>query len=327
MARRRRVLLICVAASAAAVVRFVGSHPRPAPPAAVLRGGPSASAHRGEVLVLSPVRGTNPRRSARFAANLASLTYPAALLHVAVLVVEAERRLVEETLAPLRGLGLASVSVYVEPASLARMNLNQRESVRHAEANQVARRAAIARARNHLMHVALGARPTVQWCLWLDSDLLAFPPQLVQLLMAPANATDTRGLVEPDIVVPVCRCSGSGSCGSGVYDRNSWQETDVSLTSHARTPDERALFEGYHESGRLHLDDLERQRDKLDGPLVPVHGVGATCILIKADLHRQGAVFPPFVLGHAIESEGLAQLLLRMGVTPYANLDVTITHA
>jgi hypothetical protein len=38
-------------------------------------------------------------------------------------------------------------------------------------------------------------------------------------------------------------------------------------------------------------------------------------------------VFPPFVLGHAIESEGLAQLLLRMGVTPYANLDVTITHA
>ena len=321
--RSRRVLLCCAAAAAALLFAI----PRPRPTSTAVLREPTATAHRGgEVLVLSPVRDTNPRRSARFAANLASLTYSAALLHVAVLVVEAERGLVEETLAPLRGR-VASVSVYIEPASLARMNLNQKEAVRHAEENQVARRAAIARARNHLMHVALGARPTVQWCLWLDSDLLAYPPQLVQLLMAPANATDTRGLVEPEIVVPVCRCSGGGSCGSSVYDRNSWQETDASLESHARTPDERAIFEGYHESGRLHLDDLERRRDKRDGPLVPVHGVGATCILIKADLHRQGAVFPPFVLGHAIESEGLAQLLLRMGVTPYANLDVTITHA
>ena len=140
----RRVLLCCAAAAAALLFAI----PRPRPTSTAVLREPTATAHRGgEVLVLSPVRDTNPRRSARFAANLASLTYPAALLHVAVLVVEAERRLVEETLAPLRSLGLASVSVYVEPASLARMNLNQRESVRHAEANQVARRAAIARAR------------------------------------------------------------------------------------------------------------------------------------------------------------------------------------
>ena len=130
--------------------------------------------------------------------------------------------------------------------------------------------------------------------------------------------------MEPEIVVPVCRCSGGGSCGSSVYDRNSWQETDASLEC-TRTPDERAIFEGYHESGRLHLDDLERRRDKRDGPLVPVHGVGATCILIKADLREQGAVFPPFVLGHA--GTRRARPALRMGVHTPPTPDVTITHA
>ena len=49
--------------------------------------------------------------------------------------------------------------------------------------------------------------------------------------------------------------------------------------------------------------------------------------MLRADLHRHGVVFPAFVLGHAIESEGLAQLALRMGVRPYGRTDVRIWHA
>ena len=64
-------------------------------------------------------------------------------------------------------------------------------------------------------------------------------------------------------------------------------------------------------------------------PCIGSGSAGATCILLRADLHRHGAVFPAFVLGHAIEWEweGLAQLALRMGVRPYGRTDVRIWHA
>ena len=78
------------------------------------------------------------------------------------------------------------------------------------------------------------------------------------------------------------------------------------------------------DGGRLFLDDLRTSRD---APLVPLDGVGATCILLRADLHRQGLVFPPFPLENAIESEGLARMAQAMGADVYGRTDVAIRHA
>lgn len=40
---------------------------------------------------------------------------------------------------------------------------------------------------------------------------------------------------------------------------------------------------------------------------VPLDGVGSTCLLVKANIHREGINFPPYPFQHQIDSEGLAK--------------------
>ena len=141
------------------------------------------------------------------------------------------------------------------------------------------------------------------------------------------------GTVELTCVCPVT---------SGVYDKNSWQETDASrkvLADLDKRGDSGALVvNGYGAStasehghnvvsldaARLFMDDLKASPL---APLVPLDGIGATCILLRADLHREGLSFPSFPLNHAIESEGIAQMALKMGARVYGRTDIPIRHA
>jgi len=130
--------------------------------------------------------------------------------------------------------------------------------------------------------------------------------------------------------VPTCYCSGTDACGSGVYDKNSYRETAASRAAlraldAAGSPDA-LVVNGYGDmdARRLFLDDLRRHAE---APLVALDGVGATCILLRADLHLEGLGFPPFPLNHAVESEGLAQMALKMGARVYGRTDVAIRHA
>jgi len=243
---------------------------------------------------------------------------------------------------------LGSVLLVPEPEALSSLNAGKQDAAaRHALENQRSRREAIARARNHLCAAALG-RTAADWVLWLDNDLLDYPSDLILRLRR----------ADVDVAVPTCYCSGRDACGarprgtdaprrapggslehalapgSGVYDRNSWAETPASAARLEKLADDVLVVNGYGDrreagvvsfaGGRRYLDDL---RGDADAPLVPLDGVGATCILLRADLHRQGLVFPPFPLNHAIESEGLAQMAKRMGAGVFGLTDLAIRHA
>lgn len=43
--------------------------------------------------------------------------------------------------------------------------------------------------------------------------------------------------------------------------------------------------------------------------VLTLDGVGGCTALVKASVHRQGAVFPSWVVDHQIETEGFAQLV------------------
>jgi peptide chain release factor subunit 1 len=91
--------------------------------------------------------------------------------------------------------------------------------------------------------------------------------------------------------------------------------------------------------GRRHLDDLRGA-----SILVELHAVGGTMLLVRADLHRDGLVFPPFRYGLAnprvrrdpaavgrdelgeLETEGLAIMANDMGVACWGLPDVEIRH-
>lgn len=118
------------------------------------------------------------------------------------------------------------------------------------------RRAVLARSRNHLLFRALREQ---HWVLWLDVDVIDYPPDLIQRLMATGA----------DIVQPHC----VKEYGGPTFDRNAWRD-----------------------HGKLCLYDL-----KPEGELVELDAVGGTALLVRADIHREGLVFPTFFLGREIK--------------------------
>lgn len=87
----------------------------------------------------------------------------------------------------------------------------------------------------------------------------------------------------------------------------------------------------WRDRGRLHLDDLRGE-----GELVPLDAVGATMLLVRADLHRDGLIFPPvpYRPGHPkarpgpgeLETEGLGMLAADMGETCWGLPGLEIFH-
>jgi hypothetical protein len=117
---------------------------------------------------------------------------------------------------------------------------------------QIQRRAILAKSRNYLL---FGALDEENWVLWLDVDVIRYPPDILQQLLATG-----REIVQPNCV---------RQYGGKSFDLNAWRD-----------------------QGRYHLHDLRGE-----GDLVPLHAVGGTMLLVKADLHREGLVFPPYLYG------------------------------
>lgn len=163
--------------------------------------------------------------------------------------------------------------------------------VRSAPSIQAQRRSILARSRNHLL---FGALRDEEWVLWLDSDVVEYPNDILQRLLAAGK----------DIVTPNCVIDPGGM----VFDANAWRDR-----------------------GMLHLDDL-----RSEGDLVELDTVGGTMLLVRADLHRDGLIFPPYYygLGHPkaregqgeIETEGLGIMAYDMGHRCWGMPHLEIRH-
>lgn len=249
------------------------------------------------LLVLSPIHKTNTRRQTRFVDNLRRLSYNHTDICVVILSDEVSFAHVKKSISVLAEAQFAFVRIIEEPQFLRQLNLIQpSRGDRHESGFQRQRRSTIAQARNYLLYSAMALVTSPEWVLWLDSDLLSYPPNLVERMLATGK----------QIIVPTCLCAGVGrsSCGDGVYDKNSWAETDISRSHMREMPPNVLRVEGYgHDIGRLYMDDL-RARAKDGVTLVELQGIGGTCILIRASLHRRGIFFPPFLVNHELETEG-----------------------
>jgi glycosyltransferase involved in cell wall biosynthesis len=202
-----------------------------------------------KVLILTPVKDAVPHLDTYFRA-LAGLSHPPTLLSLGFLesdsrdatYAELERRLPE-----LRG-GFRTVGLWKKDFGYC----IPPRTPRWASEIQVQRRAVLARSRNHLLFRALDDE---DWVLWLDVDVIEYPRDILERLLATGR----------DIVQPNCVKEYGGKS----FDLNAWRD-----------------------EGRLYLHDLREE-----GDLVPLHAVGGTMLLIRADLHRDGLVFPPYLYG------------------------------
>lgn len=186
--------------------------------------------------------------------------------------------------------------------------VSQNEADRHALSAQKARRAVMSRARNSLLFSVL--RPDISWVLWLDADIIETPSTLIQDLASHNKA----------VIVPNCfqRYKDNGVNKIRPYDYNSWHDSEAALNLGASMDKDDIIVEGYSEMATWRYlmtaeynenGDLHRETE--------IDGVGGTALLVKAEVHRDGAMFPPFAFYHLIETEGFAKMARRLGYQPY----------
>jgi hypothetical protein len=85
------------------------------------------------------------------------------------------------------------------------------------------------------------------------------------------------------------------------------------------------LLEGYGHTGNLPLSKL-RGNGSVEH-VVELDGVGGAMLLVKADLHREGLMFPPAPYRRRIETEGLAMLARDMGHRAWGMPNLEVIHA
>jgi len=246
------------------------------------------------VLILTPVKDA-ARHLDRYVANIEMMDYPKPSLSIGVL--ESDSR--DETTKSLERL-LPRLQARSDRVTVTKRDFGFQLPPgvpRWALAFQEVRRVVLARARNHLLFAALRDE---EWVLWLDVDVIDYPPDLIRRLIAYGR----------DIVHPHCVLWRGGA----TFDRNGWADHGTKL-----------------------LEDLRA----LPQP-VRLDAVGASVLLIRADRHRDGLVFPPFPYGRhsdkmrpshevwgsgEIESEGLGMLASDMGLQCWGVADLEVLHA
>ncbi|MBL8579975.1 MAG: hypothetical protein JNK47_22450 [Mesorhizobium sp.] len=160
---------------------------------------------------------------------------------------------------------------------------------------QMARRKILARSRNRLLFSALRDE---DWVLWIDVDMIDYPPDIISRLLATGfNIVTPHAVTKP---------------GGESFDRNSWADQG------------KTLLEDRRGSSAVRLDS-----------------VGGTILMIRADLHREGLIFPPFPYGRPnhrirvkagawgageIETEGLGIMASDMGVQCWGLPDLEVLH-
>jgi peptide chain release factor subunit 1 len=130
----------------------------------------------------------------------------------------------------------------------------------------------------------------------------------VDVIEYPTDIAETMLATGKQIVQPNC----VSEYGGRSFDLNAWRDR-----------------------GRIHLDDLRQE-----GELVKLDAVGGTMLLVKADLHRDGLIFPPFPYGlpnkrirednawpGEIETEGFGIMAGDLGVSCWGMPGLEIRHS
>ena len=147
------------------------------------------------------------------------------------------------------------------------------------------------RVRNELVGQALQDE---DWVLWVDADITGFSDDVLTTLLSTGGR-----IVHPNAV----RLPGGPS-----MDLNAWTiERQISPEVMAAWIRD-GLYQPPTSFHRLYLSDM-RYRD-----VVPLHGVGGTMLLVDANLHRAGLLFPENPYRFLIETEGFGMAARDLGI-------------
>ena len=270
--------------------------------------------NRETVLILTPLA----RFYQGYWDNLLKLDYPHELITLGFIIPKNREGNVataalQEQISKTQTSGPESkrfASIIIERQDFAPPLASQDEHERHKLANQKVRRAAMSRARNSLLFTTLG--PATSWVLWLDADIVETPPTLIQDLAKH----------DKPIIVPNCfqrfMNPNTKKMDERPYDFNSWQDSEYAKQLGEKMGPDDIIVEGYEEMATYRALLAYQYKEEGDTHMeMALDGVGGTALLVKAEVHRDGAMFPPFPFYHLIETEGFAKMARRLGWLAY----------
>ncbi|KAI9264515.1 Anp1-domain-containing protein [Helicostylum pulchrum] len=277
-----------------------------------------SSPHQERILVLTPLKDAEPYLD-RYFELLDTTTYPNHLISLAFLVSDSS----DDTIASLqfhinRIQSRSAWSSSPPPFHSVRIfkkdfEFNLQSTERHKYEMQPLRRSIMARSRNWLLSAAL--TPDISWVAWVDVDVVQYPKTIFQDLIR----------ADVDVIVPNCLLDRDDR-QFWAYDKNNWQETEQSWKIQVDLDPDFVLLEGYYEFPTYRYLMVDMPTEVGLDYKVPLDGVGATFTLVKAHVHREGAIFPPFTYQHQVETEGFAKIAKAMGFSVYGLPGYIIYH-
>ena len=177
------------------------------------------------------------------------------------------------------------------------------EGERWRAEKQFLRRSVISKCRNRLFQLADRGEDRV---LWIDADVIDYSPDvLLRLLEA-----------RKPIVVPNCVQISGGP----TFDLNTFKfKPGAERLAWTHLLD--GIIQPPRGLGRLYLEDF-RGMD-----MVELDGVGGTMLLLDADLHRHGILFPDYSYRGYLDTEGFAMHAKDRGISAWGLPDIEIVHA
>lgn len=254
---------------------------------------PSATTDRPKVLILTPVKDAAGYLDGYFE-RIRNLSYPAELLSLGML--ESDSR--DDTWSALQ-CWRARLPTLQRTTFIKRdYGFNMPAGVpRWAPAYQLTRRTILARARNQLLFRALDDE---DWVLWLDADVISYPVDLIERLLA----------ADRDIVHPNCVTSPGGP----TFDRNGWREHGRKHLSDLRSSQGPVRLDAV--GGTVLFVRADAHRDGLIFPPFR-YGVESTFIRPVHDVWGRGEV----------ETEGFGAMAADMGYQCWGLPHLEVIHA
>lgn len=288
-----------------------------------LKASEDALQNNEKVLILTPMANFHDD----YWQNLLELSYPRELIELGFILPrtaegDAALKSLETAVKKVQGAKDASASKFSKITILRQDNdspVSQLEKDRHALKVQKERRSQMATARNSLLFSTIG--PFTSWVLWLDADIVETPRSLIQ---------DMTSHNKP---VLAANCyqryfdQNENKESIRAYDFNNWAESDEGLRLASTMADDEIIVEGYQEIVTYRplmahfYDETGNVNDEM-----PLDGVGGTCLLVKADVHRDGAMFPNFPFYHLIETEGFSKMCKRLGYEVFGLPNYLVFH-
>lgn len=193
----------------------------------------------------------------------------------------------------------------------------QAEKDRHALKVQKERRSMMALARNSLVFTTI--LPTTSWVLWLDADIIETPPTLLHDLIMHQKPVLSANVFQ--------RYMEGEKPSIRPYDFNNWVESEEGLQMASGMKEDEIIVEGYAEMATYRPLMAKLYDENGDKSVeMALDGVGGGAVLVNADVHRDGAMFPSFPFYHLIETEGFAKMAKRLGYEVFGLPNYLVYH-